>query len=65
MPASQVGQELTMTSCTRCEHRAWTSTAGTVLMPDVLRNLSGRQDFVLSPALRPTRRAGRQRADTK
>ncbi len=50
-----------MTSCMRCEHRVWTTSLGTVAMPDVLRNLSGRNDFALTPASRPTRQALRQR----
>ena len=60
VPASRAGQHLTMTSCTQCEHRLWTSDAGTVSMQDVLRDLSGRRDFV-APAARPLRRSACQR----
>ena len=61
MPASMEGQQLTMTSCLRCERRQWTTSAGSVSMQDVLRNLSGRRDFALTPTARPTRRSARQR----
>ena len=44
------GPRLTMTSCPRCEHRAWTHASGTVVTGDVLRVLSGRADFTLVPA---------------
>lgn len=61
MPASEPGKALSMTSCLRCENRSWSTSAGTVTMPDVLRNLSDRGDFTLTPSVRPPRRFAHQR----
>jgi hypothetical protein len=60
VPASQPGRHLRMTSCLRCEHRAWSSDEGVVSMPNVLREISGRVDFALMQAPRPQRRSTRK-----
>lgn len=49
------GPQLTMTSCSRCEHRQWTHACGEVVDGHVLEVLSGRAEFTLVPA------AGRRR----
>ncbi len=47
--------ELTMLTCGKCEQNSWYRDGQPVELPDVLRSVSKKEDFVLAP-VKPTRR---------
>ena len=59
MTAGKNGPSLTMTSCSRCEHRSWSDGNAWLATPDLLRVISGKQDFALQASARAAaKRAG-------
>ena len=47
MTVGKAGPQVSLTSCPRCEHRAWSSDNEALARTDVLQILSGRSDFSL------------------
>lgn len=58
MTVGKTGPQVSLTSCPRCEHRAWTGSDGVIDRADVLNVLSGRADFTFVPNERAARRRG-------
>ena len=56
MTVGKAGPQVSLTSCPRCEHRAWSSGDETLARTDVLQVLSGRSDFSLVETASGSRR---------
>ena len=54
------GSVLTMISCNRCEARTWLADGEPVAIADVLKITADDPDFVVTPAARKTKAAGKR-----